>query len=328
MLVLTSGFLVADIIVANLPRVASPSEVLFAPKGIHLHMGGHPANVAIDLVKLGLDPSDIGVVGAIGADPFGDFIENSIKSYGINVFLQRVPQMCTTKNVILVVKGEDRRFHVDLGASWYLDPEHVRKTLIRFKPKIFYSAVGITGVDLEISRIVKGARYSLSFFDVVRPYGKDWHFILPTLKYADAFHCNEAEALSITGEGNVILALRKLINYGAKIVFVTRGERGALLMTKHVEISQPSFKVKVIDPTGAGDAFCAGVISKLIGLETKNIQKTSSEELTKILTYGQAAGALACTGIGTTTAVSKKDVDRILSEQEGKIMRKTVVTEF
>ena len=328
MLVLTSGFLVADIIAVDLPRVASPGEVLFTPLGIRLRVGGHPANVAINLVKLGLDPSEIGVVGAVGEDLFGDFIHNFITSYRVNVFLQRVPTVGTTKNLILVVKGEDRRFHVDLGASWHLDPNHVRKTLRKFKPKIFYSAVGITGLDLEISRVLKEARYSFTFINVVKPYDKGWDFILPALKYADAFHCNDIEAMSITGESNVVSALKELVHFGPKIVFVTKGERGAILMTKHVEIFQPPFKVRVVDPTGAGDAFCAGVIFKLMGLELKDFQKVTSKELTDILMYGQAVGAIACTGIGTTAGVSENEAHKILSEQKKKILRETVVKVF
>ena len=322
MIVLTCGFLVVDIIAADIPRIALPGEVIFTP--IHLEVGGHPANVAIDLRKLGL--KEIGVVGTIGEDLFGDYIENILKNYGINTSLQRKAEIATTSNMILVVKGEDRRFHLNPGASLHLDPNFVRNILNKSRPKIFYSATGITGIDLEIHSILKETD-CLTFLDLVKPYNKDWDFILPALKYVDIFHCNELEAIEITGELDINLSLKKLINFGPKVVIVTGGSQGARLINKNIEISQKPFKVKTVDPTGAGDAFSAGIISKLIELD-KDISKITQEELAGILAYGQAAGAVSCTGIGATRTITLNGVNRIFEEQKENILRETVIKSF
>lgn len=72
--VLACGFLVADVVVAGLERIAEPGEIVYAPRGVILAVGGHPANVAVDLVKLGADPSSVGVCGAVGGDILEEFL--------------------------------------------------------------------------------------------------------------------------------------------------------------------------------------------------------------------------------------------------------------
>jgi len=41
-----------DIVAADLPRISGPGELVYAPRGIELLVGGHAANVAIDLTKM------------------------------------------------------------------------------------------------------------------------------------------------------------------------------------------------------------------------------------------------------------------------------------
>ena len=114
--ILLVGFLVADIVVPELDKVAEPGELVFVPKGIHLSVGGHPANIAIDLIKMNFNPRNITLISAVGKDIFGDFIVDTLKRYDFKLMIERV-EVPTNKNVILVIKGQDRRFHVEVGAS-------------------------------------------------------------------------------------------------------------------------------------------------------------------------------------------------------------------
>lgn len=331
MQVLTVGFLVADIIAADLPRIANPGELVFAPKGIVLHIGGHPANVAVDLVKLGVPPKEICVVGALGKDTFGDFIEQTLRDYGLTLRLQRVDKVGTTKDMILIVKGEDRRFHVDLGASWFLDPSLVMSVLEELKPKIAYFAVGITGkLDENIEEVISRAKNlcSITFVDIVRPYGKDWDFIVPALKYVDIFHCNDIELLGITKMRGLLEGIREMMKLGVKLLLVTMGEKGAYGACNHYVIYQPAYKVNVIDPTGAGDAFCAGVLYFLLNRYIPEISPNllanfSPEQLCELLLWAQAVGAIKCTAIGTTTAVSYEGTRALIESQGDELMRNT-----
>ncbi len=329
MRVLACGFLVADIVVAGLDRIAGPGEVLRVPRGIVLSVGGHPANVSVDLAKLGLPPSEIGVCGAVGQDFLGDFIVRTLEGYGLRLFIERVPAS-TNKNVILVVKGEDRRFHVELGASDLLRPEAIIDIVERERPEVFYLASGITDlVDRVVGHVFRRAKEagSLTFADFVPPHGKGWDYLVPALPFIDVLHCNEAEALGLTGAGSVEEAVRWLLERGVKLVLVTRGGEGALAATERLVVEQPAFRVEVVDPTGAGDAFCAGTILALLerGLRAGDLPGLGSGELAQLLLWGQAAGAAACTAPGTTEGVSRSKVEELIGEQGRYLLSRTSV---
>ncbi|RLE98152.1 MAG: hypothetical protein DRJ63_08130 [Thermoprotei archaeon] len=326
---LSCGFLVADIVVADLNKIAEPGELVFAPKGITISVGGHPANLAIDLVKLGIPGEKIGVAGAVGNDIFGEFIERTLASYGLRLFIQKVDRS-TNKNVILVVKGEDRRFHVELGASRVFSPSIVLKLINETKPRVFYLASGILDlIDKKIEEIFKKAkeRKALTFADIVKPYGKDWSYIVPAMKYIDVFHCNESELKELTRAESLREAVNRVFDYGVKLLFITMGEKGALGATRHMNILQKAFKVDTVDPTGAGDAFCAGIIYKLLeySVAGEKVDEINLNQLKQILLYAQAVGASACTAPGTTAGVTREKVEELIKTQGENILVDTAI---
>ncbi|MBO3763332.1 MAG: carbohydrate kinase family protein [Thermoproteota archaeon] len=326
--VLTSGFIVADIIAADLPKIADPGRLIFAPRGIKLTIGGHPCNVSIDLIQLGLEKGSVGIVGAIGKDVFGSFVRNTLEEKGVVTYLTELSEVGTTKVLALVVKGEDRRFHADLGASWYLDPKAVSKIIFEQKPKIVYTASGICGkFDERLSDVLKTAKEvgSLTFVDMIEPYGKQWNYIIEHLEYADIFHCNDIELKNIFNKDSIESAMRVAKEKINGITFVTLGGKGALAVLRDGRgIRQSGFNVDVVDPTGAGDAFSAGIIYNLLtNKKLSNLSEISIEELKKLLMFGQATGAACVTGIGTTTSVTRENVNSIIDLQGEKVLGTT-----
>ena len=330
--VLLVGFLVADIVVPELNRIAEPGELIFVPKGIYLSIGGHPANIAIDLVKMGFNPKDIMLISAVGKDIFGDFIVNTLNEYGLDLMIERV-EVPTNKNVILVVKGQDRRFHVEVGASLYIPVVKVLKILESCKPTILYISSGILGkIDDELERILRRARQLdvLTFIDVVKPYDKTWDFLIDALPYVNILHCNDRELIDITNEKELNRAIEKVVKSGVELLFVTLGEKGAMAINKSGILIQPAFKIEVVDPTGAGDAFCSGVILKLLekyedSIKILDISNIPIEEISEIMLFAQALGAQACRGPGTTTAINKEEVYNLLEKQGSEILKKQKV---
>lgn len=329
MRVLACGFLVADIVVADLERIAGPGETILAPRGIVLAVGGHPANVAIDLVKLGVKPEDVGVCGTVGNDMLGKFIERVLASYGLKLFVEHV-RAPTNKNVILVVKGEDRRFHVELGASNLIRPELILELIERERPRIFYLASGITElVDRRVGEIFRAAKVagSLTFADFASSSGKSLDYLLPALPYIDVLHCNDSEAVRLVGGKSPAKAAQRLVSTGVEVALVTMGEKGALAATDRFLLRQPAFKVEVVDPTGAGDAFCAGVILGLLekGWDSSEFARCSWSDLAELVLLGQAGGAAACTAPGTTEGVTREKVEALLREQGADLLTVTSI---
>jgi len=329
MLVTCVGILVADIIAADLPRVSDPGELLFTGRDIELHIGGHAANVSIDLRKLDLKLGEVSSVGAVGEDIFGKYVESILEGHGVISHLQRTQGASTSKDLILVVKGQDRRYHVDVGANWNLSLNHVLSVLDEETPLIFYvGGVGFMGeFDEKLPKLLQRAKElrCLTFVDPVAPYKHGWDIVVPALRWADVFHCNNFEATKITGESDPKRAATTLLEKGAKFVIISLGGEGLIAMTKETVFKMPAFKIPVIDPTGAGDAFCAGVICGLLRAadqERSEIAELSNDELAHALLEGEAAGAACVTMVGTTTAVTKKNVDKLLKEQGSTLLEK------
>ena len=327
MLVTCTGILVVDLIAAHLPKVSSPGELTYVPKGIEMHMGGHCGNVSIDLRKLGVKKGEVSAIGAVGKDIFGDFLEGLLKENGIVTYLQRVSEVGTSKDLILVVRNEDRRFHVDVGANMRLNPEYILAVLEEEKPQIFYAGgVGFTGkLDEQLSVVLRKAREMgcVTFVDPVTPYMRGWNFIVSSLKWMDIFHCNKDEAKEITGKENPQEAAKWMRRKGAEIVIISLGEKGLIAVTEDRIFEMSAFKVPIVDPSGAGDALCAGIIHGLLRLmdrKGREISDLSEKELVDVLLEGEAAGAACVTMVGTTTAVTKENVARILREQKEELL--------
>jgi len=330
MRVLASGFIVADMILAELPKIADPGHIVFAKKSVKLTVGGHPCNVSIDLIQLGLEKGSVGIVGAIGRDVFGWFIKSVLEEKGVVTHLLELAETGTTKNIALVVKGEDRRFHLDLGASLHLDPDFVSKKVLEVKPRIFYAASGLCGeFDERLGEVLKTAKKtgSLTFVDMVEPYGRQWDYIVEHLDYADFFHCNDIELKNIFKTDSLAYGMREVSKRVNGITFITLGEKGALAVLKNGKyVRQKGFKVEVVDPTGAGDAFSAGIIFTLLKNRMfRGLSEIPLEDLKRILMAGQAAGAVCVTGVGTTTNVTRENFDSIINLQGEEGLRSTEV---
>ncbi len=327
--VLAAGTVMVDILAVELERIADPGEVIYLDREVEARIGGHPIDVGIDLVKLGLSPQEIGIVAAVGKGLFGDYVKRIIKQYGIQAFLQEIGKTDTGKNIVLEKKGEDRRFHIDPGANWYLDAEFVKSKIRELSPKVFCLRPGYCGIDLtleELFREVK-AQNSFLFLDMMQFHPqRPRELLLPLFHYADAVHCNQKEAMVNTGKDDIEEAVKEILKRGAKAVFLTKGGGGAELITQELRITQPGFRVNFIDATGAGDAFCAGVVCKLIELDRlEDIHELSHDTLIEVLMMGQAVGASATTKAGCVEGVSKDTVEQIMREQKERILNSTTV---
>jgi sugar/nucleoside kinase (ribokinase family) len=88
--------------------------------------------------------------------------------------------------------------------------------------------------------------------------------LLRTLSKIDLLVINDSEAKQLSGESNIILASRKILSMGPRILVVKRGEYGALLFNGKSVFSVPALLMEeVLDPTGAGDSFAGGMMGYL-----------------------------------------------------------------
>jgi sugar/nucleoside kinase (ribokinase family) len=308
-----------DIIATHLPIITPPGGLVYAPDGISINVGGHAANVSIDLAQLG--QKSVTAAGCIGNDLLGKYIQKMLKKSGVEPSPQILDETPTAKNISLTVEGEDRRFIAELAANTLLTPDHVIK-LLKKQPRIIFLGTigGLKYIDKGLTTILKSARsgHITTIIDVIPPTEPNWEHLIQALRYIDILHLNNNEAYLITGISDpkkAVIALRIL---GANTIVITSGSMGLTALKGETIISMPAFKVNEIDSTGAGDAFCAGLINYLLTL--KNPVDATISEFQYALLEGQAAGAACVTSSGATTNVKAEKVRLLLNEQSDTVL--------
>ena len=317
------GTFTVDIIVSGLPRIASPGEVVYLEHPVELRLGGHAVNVGIDSVKLGF-PGEVYSVGAVGRDVFGELLVRCLKAEGVKAEVELVGEG-TARNVIIALRGEDRRFHVYLGANSRLSSSHVMESLKSLKPRYLYLALGYSpSLDSKAIEVIEEAKRTSDFILVDPAYTNEASVkaLTPVMNLVDAIHLNTLELKMLTGSQSISEALSRLA--GLDTLVVVTGDSGVVALYKGKILRQPSFKVKVAEPTGAGDAFCAGLLKAVASRGSIGDHR----DLSEILMYAQAAGATAVTSIGATEGVTRERVEALIDSMGTQVLESTVVEEL
>jgi ribokinase len=318
-------------IAAGLDHLPEPGEVVFAPNGVRFRLGGHTGNVSVDLVQLGAPAGSVSIATAVGDDIAGRFLEEFLLSRGVDCsHVQRLEGVETGRSIVLVPSGKDRGFVLDEGANAHLSYDRVLTALDAVGPGMVYLACGILGgFDLRVGDLFARCRERgmATVLDAVRPHGKGWEFIHGALPHADVMHSSREEAAGIAGTTDPEEALSFLAARGVALPVMTDGARGLVARFAGRTIRQPSFKAEALDPTGAGDAFCAGAAWRLAAAmgAGRSLGEMDVGEVSELLLFAQAAGA-ACVGeIGTTPGVTAERVARLIEEQGPSLRARTTV---
>lgn len=327
--VMAVGTVMVDVMAIDLPSIAEPGQVVYPTREIGAFIGGHPIDVVIDLAELAT-PASLALVAAIGTGIYASYVSDVIGRYDFETYLQDLITCDTGRNVVLEVRGEDRRFHIDPGANWHLDPGYVAHAIGEFDPHVLSIRPGYTGIDLQIAEILGSLDDVLVLLDVMQPHpDRPPDLVLPALNHVSMVHCNEREAIAVTGSPDLATAVDVFLDKEVDLVFITSGEQGALVATADHVLRQSAFEVDVVDVTGCGDAFCAGVIDFLVGLESPPTWKTLSRlgppELTGLLARAQVVGASAATKAGCVEGVSKETIDLIWASQSNEVLDSTEI---
>src|SRR5262249_53060948 len=112
--VLCAGIIVADHVCSPISHLPAAGELVTTDRML-LTIGGCAANVAVDLVKMGVRSA---VVGRVGGDVFGRIVADLLDETGVDVSALKVsPEAETSQTLIVNVAGQDRRFIHTFGAN-------------------------------------------------------------------------------------------------------------------------------------------------------------------------------------------------------------------
>lgn len=311
--------------------LAQPPQSAEAPRAFLQFAGGAPANVAVAVAHLG---GDAQFVGMLGADMFGDFLLDSLGEAGVGTdFVVRTDQ-AKTALAFVALDGEGERsfsFYRPPSADLLFRAEHFRAesfdgTAIFHVCSNSLTESAIAEATLAGMRRAReaGALVSidLNLRPALWPHDADPHPRLwQALEEADLIKLAqvEMEYLAAPHDGDEQAVMKRLWQGHASAVVVTDGAAPIRWATRDATGELPSFPVRVVDTTAAGDAFVGGW---LFGLAERGIDGAALTEflrdraaLTDALRFAAAVGGLAVTRHGAFAAMPRlADVQAMLEE--------------
>jgi sugar/nucleoside kinase (ribokinase family) len=280
-----------------------PVEAIPAGQGsarldeIRATAAGTAAGTAVDLAKLGASVSSF---GAIGADLLAEILVAALAAYQIDTSGLVRKAAAQTSATILPIRpnGERPALHVP-GATRLLELADL--DLARFSGVDAVvlggpdALAGLTGDDLAAVVSAAKAAGALLAIDVLHPGSEhDFARLSGALAGADWFWPNGDQLRALTSRVDLDLAIADVLALGTGGVAVTLGADGCLVTGAGGGLTHiPAIEVPVVDTTGCGDGFDAGMLTGLLlGCDPVDAAW-----------LGTACGALVATGLGSDAGI-------------------------
>ncbi|MCC7072642.1 MAG: carbohydrate kinase [Deltaproteobacteria bacterium] len=283
-------------------------------------LGGAPANVAVQLARLGVP---VRLISAVGADAFGARALRLLRAEGVDVNAVRTRADRRTGLTLVELAGDgERRFTPfrERSADLSLGPADVEVGVMRGASIVHTGTVSLRmpSARAATARLVRSAHRAgaLVSLDVNLRWGMFpsrtmlVRLARAALRRADVLKATREEArvlLDAPSATDQELALR-LLARGPRLVLLTADAEGALVATARATVHVSAPQVRVVDATGAGDAFVGAVLASLQrrGVDRAGLAQLDAAHLHAIGRAGCAAGAAAVSALGATTAMPRR----------------------
>ena len=268
-----------------------PGETMLA-RDFGMFLGGKGFNQAIAARRLG---ADVSMVGRLGNDAFGDMFMAKLEQEGMDSsHVTRDPEAGTAiASPIIDASGENSIIAAP-RANMRVTPDDV----IAAEEQI--AAADVLMLQFEIppaasrrAAEVARKRDTLVLLDPAPVEHGFERFNAPI----DYIVPNEIEAHMLTWKMTPEEAAAVLLPETRQGVVISLGEQGAMAVARAALLRFPAHKVNVVDTTGAGDAFRAGLAIKI----------AEGSSLDEAVRFANACGALACTIMGAEPSMPRLD---------------------
>lgn len=266
---------------------------------ISIKSGGDALNNAVDLAKLG---NRVSYVGRIGADIGGTFILNELQRAGVDTSHVVSSENPHTKVNLLIDQNGDRSFFYDGATSREFTAADVNADLLRMCRVLQVGgAFHLPAFDGEgAAMLFQAAKKEgvITSMDVTNDFTGRWDEIIrPCYPYLDYFLPSIDQAVQITGREEPWEIAGFFLERGVKHVAIKLGEAGSFCRTVDKAFYCGSYRVPVVETTGAGDAFCAGFLTGLL----------HGQPLEDCVISGTAASAHVIQDVGANTGMCSYD---------------------
>lgn len=294
------GSLNMDIVI-NSPKKPDMGQTLQG-WGFITNPGGKGANQAVAALRLG---AEVIMAGRVGEDSFGDTLIKGLKESGADVSYISRSGAPTGVAVITVVEG-DNYIILDAGANGTMDSkaaEAARGAIEAADMLLLQHEIPDECIESCIN-IAKAAGVPVMLNPAPAREVTDERLALLDLFTPNAGECEQITGLPCDTPEHAQIAAWSILAKGTERVAITLGAEGVVYGDKAGVRHMPAFKVKAVDTTAAGDAFCAALAVGLCG----------GMSYDKAVELASAAGALTVTKAGAQRALpTLKEVESFLS---------------
>ena len=241
---------------------------------VKMETGGAILNSAILMDRLGFEPS---LIGCVGDDVWYAYLKGRLSNTRIDLSaLQRTRDQNTGLTFILVTPDGERTMLGYRGANKLLSPEAITSDLFESASWLHISGYAFLespqreaawrAIELATDRSVP---ISLDTgLEPVMRHKADFLRVLPLLELCIS---GLAEMDQLLGAGTPEEAAEKLLAAGVGMAAIKLGGEGSLLLDEKESFHCPPFEVDVVDTTGAGDAYSAGLLyGRLHGFDLRS----------------------------------------------------------
>ncbi|MBW3014185.1 carbohydrate kinase family protein [Candidatus Woesearchaeota archaeon] len=271
--------------------------------------GGGGSNTASAFSRFGFRT---GYIGNLGDDEHTLTLLDSMKKDKVNTSLA-VKRGRSGYSVILDAKGHDRTILAFKGSNNDLRSSDIKFS--RLKTKLFYFGTMLDQAyktQYVIAKHAKQKKIPVAMNMSLYLAKKGKKFLAPMLKCADIIIMNKEEAKALTKKSKVPEQIKELHKFGPGTVVVTDSKNGAYASNGKERLHVYARKLKIIEATGAGDAFASGFVAGII----------RHKDLRYALQMGQAEAESVLTHYGAKEKLlTLAEIKNIIKKKPAKITR-------
>lgn len=291
-------------------RIPAPGETVTGEQ-FHTFHGGKGANQAVAIGRLGYPVS---MVGKVGEDEFGARLRQGLRDAEVDISAVGTARGTGSGVAMISVDARGQNsITVVPGANGRLLPRDIDKVL----PRLREAGMILSQLEVPLETVEYlaeiAARFEVPLMLDPAPARSISRRLLRRVTYLTP---NETEATTLcrTASGhltaqNADAYAEKLLKTGAANVIIKMGGRGVFVAGRGgLRTMVPSFKVRVVDSTAAGDAFNGGLAVALM----------RGMKLEEAVRFAAAVAAVSVTRAGAQPAMPTiREVNRLLKANPG-----------
>ena len=304
-MVLSIGEILVDIFVEGDKKTAYP--------------GGAPFNLACNIAHF---DGEVSFYGVVGNDQYGHFLFDFAKKKLPTAVIEMKLDRETTEAIVTLDHGERSfKFRRDNGSDYRLNINHFKQFDL--------SKVSIVHIGSLMLSYQEGREFYYQACEYIHNHSKclisfdvnyrDDIFVdeveakeifLNAIKTADIVKFTEEELELLSNQKDVLNGLKSLLN-DKQVAVVTLGKDGSIFYSKDKFIKVPSYPLKPVDTTGAGDAFYSYFLYSV----DKNLDMNDDNQIINTLKRANVTGGLATQKKGAIDIVpNNKEIDSFLEK--------------